>query len=325
MQYYGIVTLLPNSNYSSPIFAQRKSSVKWRILIDLRRVHHFLRIDYSNNNFPISNMTDAVHHFAGKTLFKKVDCSQAYHCVQMADPLSVQLVSFKFASRTYACKRLAQGLNKSVTRFSSFVRSFLDSCLAANLFTQFTDYIGCGVDKFEQMVPTLRQIFDCLRKLGLRLTPHECEFGMPSINFLGNTIISKGLKPKKEKREKFLNTIKVPTNVKQVKRLFGFTLPFRSFLPNLVRNLMPWYKLLRNYVEFLLEDKLLQSFDNIKENLLKATETTLRLAKLGQQYVFLCDASYFSSGFVLVIEDYLEQKDGKKKSIRTGILRITVN
>jgi len=27
----------------------------------------------------------------------------------------------------------------------------------------------------------LRQIFDCLRKSGLRLTPHKCEFGMPSI------------------------------------------------------------------------------------------------------------------------------------------------
>ena len=28
MQYYGIVTLLPNSKYSSPIFAQRKPSGK---------------------------------------------------------------------------------------------------------------------------------------------------------------------------------------------------------------------------------------------------------------------------------------------------------
>ena len=75
MQNYGMVTLLPKSKYSSPIFAQRKSSGKLRILIDLRRVNHLLRNDYSNNNFPISNMTDANHHFAGKTLFTKLDCS----------------------------------------------------------------------------------------------------------------------------------------------------------------------------------------------------------------------------------------------------------
>ena len=132
MQYYGMVTLLPISTYSSPIFAQRKPSGKSRIFVDLRRVNHLLRNDCSDNNFPISNMTDAVHYFAGKTIFTKLDCSHAYHCVQMADPLSVQLLPFNFFSRTYAYTILAQGLNKSVTGFSSFVRCYLDSCLAAN-------------------------------------------------------------------------------------------------------------------------------------------------------------------------------------------------
>ena len=224
MQYYGIVTLLPNSRYSSPIFAQRKPSGKLRILNDLRRVNHLLRNDYSDNNFPISNMTDAVHHFAGKTLFTKLDCSQAYHCVQMADPLSVQLLSFNFASRTYAYTRLAQGLNKSVTGFSSIVRSYLDSCLAANLCTQFMDDIGCGVETFEQMIPTQRQIIDSLRKSGVQLTPHKCEFEMTSINFLGNIITPQELKPETEKIEKFLKTMKLPATVRQVKRLVGFVL-----------------------------------------------------------------------------------------------------
>ena len=154
MQYYGRMTLLPNSKYSSPIFAQRKPSGKLRIFIDLRRVH-LLRNDYSDNNFPISNLTDAVHHLAGKTLFTKLNCSQANHCVQLADPMSVQHLSFNFSSKTYAYTRLARGSNKSVTGFSSFVSSYLDSCLAANLCTQFMDDIGCGKETFEQLIPTL--------------------------------------------------------------------------------------------------------------------------------------------------------------------------
>ena len=173
--------------------------------------------------------------------------------------------------------------------------------------------IGCGVETFEQMVPTLRQIFDCLRKSGLRLAPHICEFGTPSMNFLGNTITPKGLQPENEKIRKFLNTIKLPTTVKPVKILVGFTLFFRSFLPNLAQNLMPWYKLLRKDVDFILQEEHLKGFDNIMKDLLKATETTLRLAKPGQQYVTLCDATFYSSAFVLMIEDYLEQKDGKTK------------
>ena len=53
MQYYGNVTFLPHYKYSSPIFAQRKSSGKLRNLIGLGRVNRLFRNDYSNKNFPI--------------------------------------------------------------------------------------------------------------------------------------------------------------------------------------------------------------------------------------------------------------------------------
>ena len=76
MQFFGIDTLLPNSKKtSSPIFAQRKPSGRLRILIKLRHLDHLLRIDYSDNNFSISKMTDTVPHLAGKTLFTMLDCS----------------------------------------------------------------------------------------------------------------------------------------------------------------------------------------------------------------------------------------------------------
>ena len=84
LQHFNIITTPSHSIYSSPIFVHRKSSGKLRILIDLRRVNHLLRHDYLSSNSPISNMTDATNHFAGKNLFCKPDCSQAYRCVQMA-------------------------------------------------------------------------------------------------------------------------------------------------------------------------------------------------------------------------------------------------
>ena len=86
---------------------------------------------------------------------------------------------------------------------------------------------------------------------------------------------------------------------------------------------MPRYKLLRRNLEFLLQDEHLKSFNNIKQDLLKATETTVLLAKPGQQYVILCDASCYS-GLVVMIQDYLKQKDRKKNSPRHCILRITI-
>ena len=136
MHYFGLITTLSQSKYSSPLFSHRKLSGILRMLIDLRRINHSLNIDYLNTSFPISNTTDASNHSAGK------NCSQAYHCLQKVDDISVQLLAFSFSSRTYAYKCLAQGLNKSVTGVSSFIRHYLDPRLSPDLCKQSMDDIG---------------------------------------------------------------------------------------------------------------------------------------------------------------------------------------
>ena len=119
---YGIITLLPFSKCASPIFAQRKPKGKLRLLLDLRKINSLYADEYNNNNHPVSTLWDAAQHLAGKSLFCKLDCSQAYHCLQMADQRSVEMLAFSFASRTYAYKRLAQGVSRSVSASSSFMR-----------------------------------------------------------------------------------------------------------------------------------------------------------------------------------------------------------
>ena len=117
MQEYGMITTLPYCKYSSPIFAQRKPNVGKPKL---------LKNDYNQHNHPVTTMADAAQHMAGKRYFCKLDCSQAYHCLQMADEQSVQLLAFNFGSRTFAFLRLAQGLNRSLSAFNSTVREYLD-------------------------------------------------------------------------------------------------------------------------------------------------------------------------------------------------------
>ena len=114
MHKYGIITVLPFSKYASPIFAQRKPNGKLRLLVDLRKINSLIADDYTNNNHPVSTLSDAAQHLAGKSLFCKLDCSQEYHCLQMADQRSVEMLAFNFASRTFAYKKLAQGLSRCV-------------------------------------------------------------------------------------------------------------------------------------------------------------------------------------------------------------------
>ena len=126
---YGILTTLPFSKYASPIFAQKKPNEKLRLLVDLRKINNLISDEYINNNHSVSTLVDAAQHLAGKKLFCKLDCSQAYHCLPMADQRSIEMLAFNFASRTFAYRRLAQGLSRALSAFSSFMREYLDKVI----------------------------------------------------------------------------------------------------------------------------------------------------------------------------------------------------
>ena len=188
LRKYGIITTLPFSKYASPIFAQRKPNGKPRVLVDLGKINRLIADDYINDNNPVSTLTDAAQHMAGKNLFCKLDCSQAYHCLQMADQQSIELLAFNFASRTFAYRRLAQGLSRSLSAFSSFIREYLVPVIKADQCAQYVDYIGMAANTPEQLIKNLRAVFQCLRKSGPKFCMAKCLFGVQQVDFLGRTI-----------------------------------------------------------------------------------------------------------------------------------------
>ena len=194
---YGIITTLPFLKYASPIFAQKKPNGKLRLLVDLRKIINLISDDYINNNNPVSTLTDAAQHMAGKKLFSKLDCSQAYHCLPMVDQRSVEMLAFNFASRTFAYRRLAQGLSRALSAFSSFLREYLDKVIKADQCAQYVDDIGIAANDADHLIKNLKATFECIRHAGLKLTMHKCHFGATEIDFLGRTITPEGVKPQK--------------------------------------------------------------------------------------------------------------------------------
>ena len=158
---------------------------------------------------------------AGKNLFCKLDCSQAYHCLQMADQQTIVLLAFNFASRTFAYRRLAQRFSRSLSAFSSFIREYLDPVIKADQCTQYVDDIGIAANTPEQLIKNIRAIFQCLRKAGLKLSMAKCHFAV-QVDFRGRTITTKGIAPQKQKIAKFLEKVKFPRSKKALQRYIGF-------------------------------------------------------------------------------------------------------
>ena len=214
---YGIITTLPFSKYASPIFAQKKPNGKLRLLVDLRKINNLISDGYINNNHPVSTLVDAAQHLAGKKLFCKLDCSQAYHCLPMADQRLMEMLAFNFASRTFAYRRLAQGLSRSLSAFSSFMREYLDKVIKADQCAQYVDYIGIAANDADHLMTNLRATFKCIQDKGLKLTMHKCHFGAKEIDFLGRTITPQGVKP----RNRMCKTFWKRSNSRSRKRLYS--------------------------------------------------------------------------------------------------------
>ena len=193
MHKYGIITVLPFSKYASPIFAQRKPNEKLRLIVDLKKINTLIADDYTNNNHPVSTLSDAAQHLAGKSIFCKLDCSHAYHCLQMADQRSVEMPALSFASRTFAYKRLAQGLSISFSAFSSFMRECLDPVVKADQCAQYVDDIGIAANNATDLTRNIRAVFKCIRQAGLKLTIAKCHFGVRQVEILDRTISSEGV------------------------------------------------------------------------------------------------------------------------------------
>ena len=326
MQEYGIITTLPYSKYSSPIFAQRKPNGKLRILVDLRRINHLLKNDYNQQNHPVTTIADAAQHMAGKKYFCKLDCSQAYHCLQMADEQSIQLLAFNFGSRTFAYLRLAQGLNRSLSAFSSTIREYLDALVKADKCAQYVDDIGVAAHNVDELAANIEAVFQQIQKAGLKLSMSKCAFGHPKIEFLGRSITTKGIAPLADRIDDFLKKLKLPTSVKSLQRYIGFVQFYRQYIPKLAEKLVPLYKLLQKDVKFAMMQVHKDAIFDITENLARAAKLSLRLPLPDKQLVIMCDASEHAAGFVLLIEDYTESNDDKKKtyaSVAFGSQRFT--
>ena len=281
--------------------------------MDLRKINSLSADEYSNNNHPVSTLSDAAQQITGKSLFCKLDCSQAYHCLQMADQRSVEMLAFNFASRTFAYKRLAQGISRSVSAFSSFMRENLDPGVKADQCAQYVDDIVISANNDMDLTRNIRAVFQCIHEGGLKLTIEKCQFGVRQFEFLGRTISREGISPQTWKIQNYLDKLRFPKSKKELQRYLGSVNYYRNCIPRMAEKLNPFYKLLKMEVPINITSELKETFDSVNKALSNACELALKQPIPGKQLVLMTDASFRSAGYALMIEDNPNQKMQSKR------------
>ena len=140
----------------------------------------------------------------------------------MADQRSIEMLAFNFASRTFAYRRLAQGLGRALSAFCSFMREYSDKVIEADQCAQNVNDIGIAANDADQLINNLRATFQCIQKAGLKRTMHKCYFCATEIDFLGPTITPAGVKPQRLRVQNFLENTKFPKSKKALQRYLVF-------------------------------------------------------------------------------------------------------
>ena len=112
---------------------------------------------------------------------------------------------------------------------------------------------------------------DRIGNANLRLNPAKCTFGASNVEYLGNTITSKGVQPGFDKSAA-VRQAKPPTNHKELKSFLGLANYFRSFIHHFSHKAAPLFRLTRGdsgWSKGTLPESALAAFNQIREEIAK--------------------------------------------------------
>jgi len=143
-------------------------------------------------------------------------------------------------------------------------------------------------NSMEEHLEHLKQIFQRLQRVGLKLHPQKCVFGSHEVLYLGHLISGSGILPNPEKIAA-VKRFPTPTSVKAVRQFLGLASYYRRFVPNFARVANSLYGLTRQDVPFQWTQACQQSFERLKD--LLTTPPVLAYIDFKKQFVLHTDTS----------------------------------
>ena len=143
-------------------------------------------------------------------------------------------------------------------------------------------------------------------------------FGLQEVDFLGQTITTKGVAPQKQKITKLLEKIKLPRSKKALQRYIGFLNYYRKYISRLAARLTPFFPLLKGTdtkTKIPITPDIMKEFRETNEALDRCCQLALRQPLPCKQLVLMTDASFQAAGYTIVIEDDPNQKNTSTRKL----------
>ena len=170
------------SEWRSPVVLVKKADGSWRLCCDYRKLNTVTR----PQSFPLPRLED-VWDAIGETkakVYSVLDMSNGFHQCAM-DPASVHKSAFVTQNGQFQWNVLPYGLCNSPITFMRTVHQVLRGLLFKTCVVYVDDIVVYSNNMADHLTH-LQEIFDRLKKAGLKLKPSKCHFAAKEVKYLGH-------------------------------------------------------------------------------------------------------------------------------------------
>lgn len=277
------------SPFGAPILFVPKKDGTRRLVVDYRLLNSIT----IKNRYPLPRIDDLMDQLQGATVFSKLDLASGYHQIRVAEA-DQHKTAFRTRFGHFEFKVLPFGLTSAPATFMRLMHDvfmpFLDKFVIVYL-----DDILVYSKTPEDHLEHLRQVLEVLRKHKLFAKLKKCEFGVPTLEFLGHVISGEGIQTD-PKKIKSITEWPTPRSSVDVLRFLGLANFYRRFVKDFSKISAPLTALTGN-VQFKWGQPEQQAFEKLK--LALTTAPVLIMPDFSKPFIIKCDASQSAIGQVL--------------------------
>src|SRR5581483_6053711 len=288
-----------SSPWTSPVVLIKKPDGSIRFCIDYRKLNKIIKKD----NQPLPRIDDLLDAFKGCKWFTSLDLAAGYWQVPV-DLEDIEKTAFITHEGTYEFLVIPFGLCNAPATFQRMMNTIFDDLLYKYIKVYLDD---CNIhsETFEEHLIHLEEVFNRLRKAGLKLKPSKCHFCLPEIKFLGHIVGRDGIKVDPSKIEKVKN-FPVPTNLTELRSFIGLASYYRKFVPEFSKIVKPLTSLTKKDTPYVWTQKQQEAFDILKDKL--CDTPVLQFPDFNRHFYLYTDASGYAMGAILAQKDENDQE-----------------
>ena len=281
-----------NSPWSSALVLVHKKDGSLRPVVDYRLLNSVTKRD----SYPLPRIDNTLDALVGAKLFQVLDLKSGYFQVKMADK-DKEKTAFSIGSGSglWQFKVMPQGLCNSPSTFTRLMEQAFSGLYWKTCLIYLDDVISFA-RTLDEALSRLREIFDRLRTVNLKLGPKKCALFQKEVRYLGHVVSENGVHTDPGKT-KSIDEWPTPRTKQELHSFIGLCTYYRRYVKDFARICAPLHHLMKKNTPFHWTEECASAFNALKR--LLTTSPILAYPDPTLPFILDTDASQQSVGGVL--------------------------